>query len=69
MALPYEQTELRIPFDDRQTDPMFAEGVLEEIWDMVKRVRRKGAKRQERYEVHYPQRGATVSITVRREQP
>lgn len=69
MARLYETTTLSIPFQDRDTDPMFAEGVLEEIWDMVKRVRRKSARREERYEIQYPLKGVVVSIVVRRETP
>jgi hypothetical protein len=62
------EPELRIPFNDRDTDPTFAEGVLEEIWDMVKRVRRRGGRRrEERYDILYPLKGVSVSITVRRE--
>jgi hypothetical protein len=60
---------VRIPFDDKLTDPMFAAGVLEEIWDMVKRVRTRSGRREERYEIQYPMKGVTVSITVRRELP
>lgn len=57
---------LSIPFDDRQTDPTFIEEVMDEVWDMVKRVRLKSGPRQQTYSLSWPMKGQAVEIIVRR---
>lgn len=62
----FESMSLSIPFSDKQTDPIFVENVLEEVWDMVKTVRKKGGPAEQTYTVSWPKKGWTVDITVRR---
>lgn len=53
--------------DDKQADETWLELTLQELWDSVKRVRRKSGRRQE---VHTLTFGATVvEITIKRVQP
>lgn len=53
--------------DDKQADETWLELTVQEVWDSVKRVRRKSGRRQE---VHTLTFGATViEITVKRVQP
>ena len=50
--------------DDKQVDETWLELVLGDVWDMVKRVRRKSGKKQESYSLWF---GTTkVEITVSR---
>ena len=58
---------VRVSIEDRQVDETFLELTLEDLWDLVKRVRRRSGKREERYTLTF---GATmVEITVRRVSP
>lgn len=53
--------------DDRQVDEEWLELVLGDVWDMVKRVRRKSGKREEKYSLFFGVH--QVEVTVRRIRP
>lgn len=55
---------VRVAIEDKQADETWLELTLEELWDSVKRVRRRSGRREETHLLTF---GATqVEITVRR---
>ncbi len=50
--------------DDPEVDEEWLSLVFDDLWDMVKRVRRQRGKRQEQYTLTFPR--SQVEITVRR---
>jgi uncharacterized protein YceH (UPF0502 family) len=53
--------------DDRRVDETWLELTLQDLWDVVKRVRRRSGRREERYTLQFD--ATVVEITVRRLQP
>ena len=53
--------------DDKGVDETWLELVVQDLWDTVKRVRRRRGRREERYTLTFD--ATVVEITVRRVQP
>jgi uncharacterized protein YceH (UPF0502 family) len=53
--------------DDKQADETWVECVVQDLWDIVKRVRRRKGKREERYTLSFGPN--VVEVTVRRVTP
>lgn len=60
-----------VQIDDKNADEQFLELVLQDVWDMVKRTRRRSGKRQETYRLEFETNtGRTVvELTARRTVP
>ena len=54
----------RVALTDRKVDETWLGEVVSDLWDMVKRVRRRSGQREEKYTLTFD--GTVVEVTVRR---
>ena len=62
-----EKHTARVSIVDRGADPTFVECVVEDLWDVVKEVRKRSGPREQKYYLEFL--GTTVEITFRRTNP
>lgn len=58
---------MRITIEDPKVDETWLELVVQDLWDMVKNVRRRSGRRELKYRLTFD--ATVVEVTVRRETP